>query len=220
MKKNWFVFTLLLWSSISTFSQSTARFTVQVSTDSVLMDNPFQVVFSLENAAGNNFQAPDLSLYFDVISGPNVSTSMQLLNGQMSQSVSFTYYLRPRETGLFFIEATSVETPEGYLETLPIEIIVVPNPDGIQQAIPGQAPGNFNLNIPGYEQKSTFPSMEDMMQQMEQLFGGNNGLFDGPNNFFAVPPDSLWKQLPDAWKKLLPEGVQPADQKKRKIYRM
>lgn len=217
MKKNWFVFTLLLWGSVSTFGQSTARFSVRVSTDSVLMDNTFQVAFSLENTAGDNFQAPDLSLYFDVISGPNVSTSMQLLNGQMSQSVSYTYYLRPRETGLFFIEAASIETPEGYLETLPVEIIVVPNPDGIRQAIPGQAPGNFNLNIPGYDPNSPFPSMEDMMQQ---FFGGNNGLFNGPNNFFALPPDSLWKQLPDAWKELLPKGVQPADQKKRKIYRM
>jgi len=204
------------------------------------MGNSFQVVFSLENAQGSNFQAPDLSLYFDVLSGPNMSSSMQLINGRMSQSVRYTYYLQPREAGVFYIEPASIETPDNYLETAPVEVLVVPNPDGIQQPIQprGQSFGNFNFGRPGPNNFDQFPSMEDMMQQMEQFFQGNEGSFQGfgspfqmgpdsllfpmpfDGNMLQMHPDSLWKQMPEEWKKLFPEGLDPKQKKKRKIYKM
>lgn len=240
MKKQGVLLLSLLFCSLLSFGQAPTKFTVQVSTDSILMGNTFQVKFSLENAQGTNFQAPDLALYFDVVSGPNMSSSMQMMNGQMSQSVSYTYYLRPRETGVFYIEAASIETPDNYLETTPIEILVVPNPDGIQQPIqPQQQPfGSFGFGMPGPNGFDQMPSMEDMMQQMEQFFQGNGDFFNGlgspfqmnPDSlFFQMPfdgnllqmhPDSLWKQMPEEWKKMFPEGLDPKQKKKRKIYRM
>lgn len=240
MKKHGSLFTCLLFCSLLSFAQAPTKFTVRVSTDSILMGNSFQVVFSLENAQGNNFQAPDLSLYFDVLSGPNMSSSMQVINGQMSQSVSYTYYLQARETGIFYIEPASIETPDNYLETAPIEVLVVPNPDGIQQPMqPRRQPfGNFNFGRPGPNHLDQFPSMEDMMQQMEQFFQGNEDFFQGfgspfqmgPDSLlFPMPfdgdilqmhPDSLWKQMPEEWKKLFPEGLDPKQKKKRKIYKM
>jgi hypothetical protein len=80
--------------------------------------------------------------------------------------------------------------------------------------------------------------MEDMMQQMEQFFQGSGDFFNGfdspfqmapdslffqmpfDGNLFQMPPDSLWKQMPEQWKKMFPEGLDPKQQKKRKIYRM
>lgn len=171
MKKQFFLLSVLLSLSVLAFSQEGTKFTVRVSTDSILLGNNFQVSFTLENAQGTNFQAPDLGLYFDIISGPNTSTSMQIMNGQMSQSITYTYYLRPRETGIFYIEPASIETPENFLETAPLEVLVVPNPDGKQLPLTPQQPLNgFGFGLPGQDSFEGMPSFDDLRKQMEQFF--------------------------------------------------
>lgn len=240
MKKQYFLFTLLLGMSVLTFGQAPAKFTVRISTDSILMGNNFQVSFTLENAEGSNFKAPALGTYFDVVSGPNTSSSMTVMNGQMSKSITYTYYLRPRDVGTFFIEPASIETPDNYLETAPIEVMVVPNPDGIQQNQPLMRGFGNMPNQQGFDSFGGF-DFQDMQKQMEQFFQGNGGffdLFDGgmpgmmPDssffsmppgmNFFQMNPDSLLKQMPEEWKKMFPDGLTPVDpkKKKRKIYKM
>ncbi|HQU59953.1 MAG TPA: BatD family protein, partial [Saprospiraceae bacterium] len=74
-------------------AQENARFSVEVSSDSILMGNYFKVVFTLENANGEQFEAP-LFQGFDVVSGPSFSSSISVINGQTSQKVSYTYYLQ------------------------------------------------------------------------------------------------------------------------------
>ncbi len=112
------------------YAQEGARFTVEVSSDSILLGNYFKVSFSLESAGGENFQPP-LFESFDIVSGPNYSSSISMINGKVNQSVSYTYYLRPREIGNYYIEPASIAVGEKVLETGPISVIVVPNPDGV-----------------------------------------------------------------------------------------
>jgi len=114
------------------FAQSEPKFSVEVSSDSVLLGNYFIVKFTLENASSNDFQAPDFS-DFRVVSGPNFSSSMTVINGNMTQKASHTFYLEPKDIGNYFIQSASVETEAGTLETIPLEILVVPNPEGIIQ---------------------------------------------------------------------------------------
>lgn len=130
---------ILLLTALASDAQSDARFTVTVSTDSVLMGNAFQVRFTLENIAGGDFSAPPFSPDFIVVSGPNRSTSLSMINGQTTRTESYTYLLEPLSVGSYFIGPATVATNEGYLETEPIPIWVVANPDGIQQDIPGQS---------------------------------------------------------------------------------
>ena len=112
------------------------KFTVEVSTDSILMGNYFEVKFMLENANGQNFEAPDFDEHFNVVSGPNFSTSMSMLNGDITQSMTITYYLEPKDVGAWYILPASVEAGDKILETAPLEVLVVPNPDGIKQSPP------------------------------------------------------------------------------------
>ena len=109
-----------------------AKFTVTVSTDSVLLGNYIEVAFTLENAAMEEFQAPVFE-GFSIISGPNQSSSFSMMNGKVTQSASYTYYLEPKDIGNYYIAPASVDTGESILETAPIEILVAPNPDGIIQ---------------------------------------------------------------------------------------
>jgi len=109
-----------------------AKFTVAVSTNSVLLGNYIEVTFNLENAVMEEFQAPVFE-GFRIISGPNQSSSFSMMNGKVTQSASYTYYLEPKDIGNYYIAPASVDTGESILETAPIEILVAPNPDGIIQ---------------------------------------------------------------------------------------
>lgn len=113
-------------------AQKGATFSVEVSSDSILMGNYFKVTFSLESAGGKDFQPP-LFEGFDVMSGPNYSSSFRMANGEVTQSVSYTYYLRPRDVGNYYIEPASIAVGEKVLETTPVSVTVVPNPDGVIQ---------------------------------------------------------------------------------------
>jgi hypothetical protein len=141
MKRNFviailIVFYSLFFSVLSNAQTQPVTFDVEVASDSILMDNYFQVRFTIENGKGENFEAPDFSESFDIVSGPNYSTSMTTMNGTMTQSMAITYYLRPHDIGLYYIQPASVMVEGAILETAPLEIFVHPNPDGIQQSPP------------------------------------------------------------------------------------
>lgn len=108
------------------------KFSVEVSSDTLLLGNYFELKFTIENAGHQQFEPPDLSA-FHLLSGPNTSTSMSIVNGKVSQSASFAYYLEPRDIGNYTIPPAYVTIGDSVLETPPIDIIVVPNPDGIIQ---------------------------------------------------------------------------------------
>ena len=130
--KTQLLFTLIIsLFALNSWGQD-AKFEVQVSTDSVLMDNYFKVEFSLENTGGDQFSPPEFR-DFDVVGGPNQSSSMSFVNGVMSQSKSYSFYLKPREVGTFYIEPSSIQVEGQILESEPIEVNVYPNPDGVRQ---------------------------------------------------------------------------------------
>ncbi|MBX2870485.1 MAG: BatD family protein [Saprospiraceae bacterium] len=135
MKKLSTLFIALFLASQIVVAQEDAKFSVTVSMDSVLYGNYFQVVFSLKNAKGQDFQAPAFGDFF-VKSGPNMSSSFSMMNGEVSQSVSYTFYLEPKDIGNYYIQPASIAVGEMVLETEPVEILVVPNPEGVIQQQP------------------------------------------------------------------------------------
>ena len=109
-----------------------SNFSVELSSDSVLFGNYFKVTFTIENGQPVNFTAPAFE-DFIIVSGPNQSSSLSIINGESTQSLSYTYYVQPKEEGLFFIEPASVDLDGQARETEPISIVVLPNPEGIIQ---------------------------------------------------------------------------------------
>lgn len=69
----------------------------------------FEVSYVLENASANDFQAPAFN-DFTVMGGPNKSTSMQIMNGSMSSSLSISFSLQPKHIGTFTIPAATITT--------------------------------------------------------------------------------------------------------------
>jgi len=162
MKKQLLLLVFGLALGTTLMAQDEPRFTIEVSTDSILMGNYFQVTFTLENAKGSDFAPPTFD-GFNIVSGPNTSSSMSIVNGDVSQKVSYTYYLEPQDIGNYFIEPASIATAETILETQPIEVLVVPNPDGVKQQV---HPENRTFEFDLFD---AFPRLQpDFRQQPEE----------------------------------------------------
>lgn len=114
-----FLFMLISLFSLQSFAQ---KFTAQTSKNRVSVGEVFQIAFTI-NTSASNFKAPSLS-DFDVYSGPNQSTSMQIVNGSMSQSISLSYMLSAKKEGKFTIGAASIVVNGNKLESnvIPIEV--------------------------------------------------------------------------------------------------
>lgn len=142
---------LICLAVMTASGQETAKFTVEVSTDSVLFGNYFQVQFTLHNASGSEFRPPAFD-EFEVMNGPNMSSSFSMSNGKITQSVTYTYYLKPREVGNYYIQPASIKTGYKILETDAKEVLVVPNPDGvIQNPEPRQKQGMMDDWFRGFD---------------------------------------------------------------------
>ena len=115
---------LFVMTFVLLFSQtgSAQKFTAQTSKNKVVVGEVFQIAFTI-NTSGSNFKAPNLS-DFDVYSGPNQSTNMQIINGTMSQSISLSYMLSAKKEGKFTIGAASITVNGTKIEsnTIPIEV--------------------------------------------------------------------------------------------------
>jgi uncharacterized protein (DUF58 family) len=150
MKKVLLFLLLAALAPWSAAAQQAPKFTVEVSTDSVLWGNRLKVTFTLENASGAQFEAPAFP-DFHIVAGPNMSSNFSFINGVSSQSVSYSYYLEPKEIGVFYIQPAAIDAGDQVLETLPVKIMVAPNPDNIRQDTEPKENSRFRFRWDDFE---------------------------------------------------------------------
>jgi len=121
-------------------------FTAGVDRNPVGVGEQFTLVLTVNNAGSagpKNLQPPDLSK-FRLLGGPNTSTSMQFVNGQISSSVSYSYVLQAVEPGKFTVGPAAVEVGGQSHTTAPFIVEVLKTaPKPKQQA--GGADAGLNL---------------------------------------------------------------------------
>ncbi|MBI4548876.1 MAG: protein BatD [Ignavibacteriae bacterium] len=134
MIRHW-SFVICYWSLIIghcslVFAQD-ASFTASVDKNRVAMGEQFEITFELTGmGSGKNFRPPSFNDFL-VLSGPNQSTSMQIINGAVSSSISYSYILQPRSEGTFTVGPATIEYGGKQLHTQPVTIEVtkgVPRP--------------------------------------------------------------------------------------------
>lgn len=128
MKNKLYIFFLFI--SSWAIAQSPA-FYAQVSKTRVAVGEVFQVAFTL-NGSGNNLVYPNLS-EFDLYSGPNQSQSMSMVNGNISQSTTISFFIAARKEGKFTIGIATVMSGNQKLESKPIVIEAVKGASQQQQ---------------------------------------------------------------------------------------
>ena len=122
MKKLLIILFLFLPQHI--FAQS---FVASVGQTTVADNQRFEVsfTFSGKNINGvRNFKPPKFRNFL-VLSGPNQSTSIQIINGVQSASLSYNYIIQAKRIGTFSIGTASIEYNGETFKTKPIKITIV-----------------------------------------------------------------------------------------------
>ena len=122
---------LLLWSFLSLGTLYAQELTTQLSSQELLSGHYLTAEITLKNLDGE-LSPPDLS-DFEIVGGPNESRQVQIVNGDMTQSKTYTYYLRPLREGTVYFPPVTVESEGEFYETEALEITVLPNPEGLPQ---------------------------------------------------------------------------------------
>ncbi|HSD63802.1 MAG TPA: BatD family protein [Ignavibacteriaceae bacterium] len=101
-------------------------FEASVDNTTIGLNDRFQVTFTFEGNDVNSlsdFSAPNFD-GFMVLSGPNQSTSMQIINGAVSASLAYSFYLQPKNIGRFTIGSASIKYKGNTYKTSPLTIQV------------------------------------------------------------------------------------------------
>lgn len=122
MKRIYLLISIFALSSGWLFGQAFSAF---VSKNKVSLDETFQVSFKIDNAQPQGIEYPSFD-GFQVLGGPNTSTSMQFINGNTSQSTTYSFYIRPKKEGKITIGPATVLVNGQKLTSQPIQMEVSP----------------------------------------------------------------------------------------------
>jgi len=118
------VVAILIFLLSFAFAKAEYKFTATASSTTVEVGEQIQVTFTLNTTNGKNFQPPSFK-GFTVLAGPSRSMSTQIINGQISSSLSFIYILSADLEGTFTIEPAKITVDGNVLTSNPITIKVV-----------------------------------------------------------------------------------------------
>lgn len=119
-KKITFIFIFLFLNVVALIAQD---FTATTAVKEAVVNQPFEVIYTLKNVQGQNFTPPSFQ-NLKVVSGPSKSSSTTIINGQVSSETSISYTLMPTQTGVVTIPPATIRTPQGKLSSNRIQIKV------------------------------------------------------------------------------------------------
>ena len=111
------------------------EFTASVNETTVADNERFQISFTFSGPSINNLSklSPPSFENFLLLSGPNQSTSIQIINGAQSASLTYGYVVQPKRIGSFTIGSASIVQKGTTYKTEPINITVVKGADKPKQ---------------------------------------------------------------------------------------
>lgn len=126
------IFFIYCWLSFTAIHVMAQKFYAQIGNSSVPMGQAVEVAFTLENANLRGFTPPAFK-DFQVVGGPNQSSSTSFVNGVRSSSFSISYYITPKHEGTCIIEAASAKTDNSIYNSAILKIVATkgaaaPNP--------------------------------------------------------------------------------------------
>jgi len=132
--KYFLLFTFIFYLGV--IPQSYAQeFTTSVNQTTVADNERFQVSFTFSGKSINNISkfTPPAFENFLILSGPNQSTSIQIINGAQSASLTYSFVIQPKSVGSFTIGSASIEQAGHTYRTQTIKITVVKGADKPKQ---------------------------------------------------------------------------------------
>ncbi len=120
---------LLFLISANAWAQDT-QVTASVGSDTVGVQDQFQLTITVSGRDSGDAENPRFSRLqgFKIVSGPNISTQFQWINGRSSSSKSFIYILIPEKEGQFTIDPVEVRVGEKVYRTQQLQVRVTSAP--------------------------------------------------------------------------------------------
>ncbi len=118
------IFFVLFLTVLDIYAQ---EFNVSVDKSTVAQNERFQIYFTFQNGDLNklsNFKPPTFK-GLNILSGPNESRSMQIINGQVSGSLTYSFIVLSPEIGKAEVGSASINYSGSTLHSDPITINVV-----------------------------------------------------------------------------------------------
>ena len=151
-RHSWIAFLGLVLFPLFSWGQG-ATLTATVDKNPVSVNDVFTLKITLTNGKGN-IETPDLN-DFRVVFGPSRSSSYRIVNGRQSSAITFSYTLRPKQTGTFEIGVAKASVDGKVLTTSPIKVEVVKGASsssssasqGSRGATQSSAPKSTNQNL-------------------------------------------------------------------------
>jgi hypothetical protein len=120
---------ILFWITGCAWGQDT-QVTASVGSDSVGVQDQVQLSITVSGKDSGDAEPPRISSLqgFRIVSGPNVSTQFQWINGRTNSSKSFIYVLIPEKEGQFTIDPVEVRVGGKGYRTQPLQVRVTSAP--------------------------------------------------------------------------------------------
>ncbi len=99
---------LLMFSGVELYAQ---KFELTADKTTVKQNERFKIYFTFDGGNGNNlrgFRPPNLK-NFKIISGPNQSSSIRMINGSVSSTITYSYIISAPKIGKFKIESATIQ---------------------------------------------------------------------------------------------------------------
>ena len=127
VKRNNFLFLSVCFIFLVFQTNFAQEFVASVNETTVGDNDRFQVSFTFSGSNINNLSkfTPPSFENFLILSGPNQSTSIQIINGAQSASLSYNYIVQAKGLGTFTIGSASISQEGNTYTTDPIKISVV-----------------------------------------------------------------------------------------------
>lgn len=125
-------------------------FTAGAGSGQVALGEQFQISFTL--SGGNlrqykDFRTPDFNANFLTLMGPSTSTQMQIINGKVSSSITWTFVLQPRAVGSYTIPPASVNYDGQILKSNPVPMKVTAGGPPTQKGQKKEEDPGANVNL-------------------------------------------------------------------------
>lgn len=118
------IFLLIALISIQVFADSNVSFTASAP-DVVVVGDQFRLSYTVTTLKIRDFRAPSIK-GFDVLMGPSRSQQVQIINGNTSTSITYTYILMATEEGEFSIPGATIVAEGNQMASNSVKIRVLP----------------------------------------------------------------------------------------------
>lgn len=114
---------------ICSASAQSVKFYAKTDVTQILENGVFNVRYVVQNAEGRNIKYPDFK-NFQIMSGPSTETSVQIMNGKRTSSVTYRFILMAEKPGKYRIDPATVQVGNRTFKSNPLEIEVVKGKPG------------------------------------------------------------------------------------------